>query len=102
MRDLIYQIFIQLLQNIFDAVKKYEVFGSGVLLFALFASMPALIPKSAQDMWTWIRSTLQAIMPIQQHIPLPQTQVHQEKTPETSKTDVSSQSNTIPDLPKLD
>ena len=97
MKELFYQIGLQLLQNLLDAVKKYEVFGSGVLLFALFASMPALIPKTAQDIWTWLRATLQAIMPIQQHQPLPQTQV---KTPEIPKMDISN--TKTPDLPKLD
>ena len=35
-----------------------------LLLVAFIGSMPPQIPKSMQDMWTWMRETLQTATPI--------------------------------------
>lgn len=96
MKDLLYQIGLQLLQNLLNAIKKYEVFGSGVLLFAIIATMPKLIPKTLQDWWTWVQSALQTVLPVQQH-QQPQIEVPLKAVPaeEAPKKDISV-------VPKLD
>ena len=35
-----------------------------LLVLAFIGAMPPQIPKSAQDLWTWIRETLQTATPI--------------------------------------
>lgn len=96
MKDLLYQIALQLLQNLLDAVKKYEVLGSGVLLVAIVTNMPKLIPKSFQDWWTWLQTSLQSALPVPQHR-MPQIEVPLKavSAEDTSKKDISV-------VPKLD
>jgi hypothetical protein len=94
MKDLLYQIGLQLLQNMFDAIKKYQIFGTGVLFFAIIAAMPKLIPKTLQDWWTWMQTALQAVLPIRQHDNLSQI------APQAPI--VKSPSKEESDIPKLD
>lgn len=42
-------------------------FGGGALLIAAICTMPAIYPKTFQEMWTWMRDALQTVVPAARH-----------------------------------
>lgn len=56
----------QFFQHIAQHLAAYG-FGSGLLILGLITTMPALIPKSWQDIWTWVRNALQTAVPAARH-----------------------------------
>lgn len=55
---------IALLKNALANVEKIEWIGSGLLLFSAISHIPEVIPRQAQDFWTWMRSTFQTALPM--------------------------------------
>jgi hypothetical protein len=59
MNELLNAIGHNLAQNI-----GYEEGAFGLLLAVFVHNMPATIPKTFQEIWTWVRDSLQTALPV--------------------------------------
>ena len=87
-----------ILQAVIDHVTRHETIYLGALSavgIAGVCTMPALIPKSIQEWWTWIRDTLQTAVPAARAA---RTEAHSTSTtttPTTSNTKEATVSTAV-------
>lgn len=71
-------VLVPICQAIGEHIARHsEAYGTGgiALFLSVAKNAPPLIPKSAQDMWTWMRDSVQTALPISRNNPNPSSPV---------------------------